>query len=204
MKLVFTVYILNHFCIKYKIVSSYPNMRNVDNILKLVNSCINVSVSIFCCLLYLISYNTSYMFILREMSIGFYLYDLVLVTKLRQYAFIIHHLLIIYYMDKWIPNHNGNFEGSLLVMNYLILETGTIFIYRISYKKYFCESITLNDLMFEFYNMIVRTIVIIYYCICVIKDTEKLYVLVMLLSGAILWTNKLIVQIMNEIKRINS
>jgi len=187
---------------KYKIASLYPNMRNIDNISKLVNSYINVSVSIVFCLLYLISYNTYYTSVLRKLSIGFYLYDLVLVTKLRQYVFIIHHLLTIYSMDKWLPNYNEDSEGNLLVMKYLILETGNLFIYRVSYKKYISINITLNDLMFEFYNMIMRIIIAIY-CMCVVKDTEKLYVLAMLLSGALLWTKKLIVQIMTEIKRIN-
>jgi len=88
-------------------------------------------------------------------------------------------------------------------MKYLILETGNLLIYRVSYKKYIGKSVTLNDLMFEFYNMIMRIIVAVY-CMCVVKDTEKLYVLVMLLSGALLWLKKLIIQIVNEIKQINS
>lgn len=200
---VFILYIVNYFYMRYKLNSLYPNMRNINNISKLVNSCINVSVSIIFCLLYLVSYNMSYVFVLRKLSIGFYLYDLVLVTKLRQYVFIIHHLLTIYSMDKWLPNHGGDFEGNLLVMKYLILETGNLLIYRVSYKKYISVNITLNDLMFEFYNMIIRIIVAIY-CMCVVKDTEKLYVLAMLLSGAILWTKNLITQIVNEMKRINS
>lgn len=181
----------------------FPSMRNIDNISKLVNSCINVSVSILFCLLYLVSYNMSYVFVLHKLSIGFYLYDLVLVTRLRQYIFVFHHLLTIYSMNKWLPRHGGDAEGNLLVMKYLILETGNLLIYRVSYKKYIGESVTLNDLMFEFYNMIMRMIVAVY-CMCVVKDTEKLYVLAMLLSGALLWMKKLIVQIMNEIKQINS
>lgn len=200
---VFIIYMLNYFYMKYKLTTVYPKMTNINNISKLVNSCINVSISIVFCVLYLVSYDTSYVFVLRKLSIGFYLYDLVLVAKLRQYVFVIHHLLTIYSMDKWLPNHSGDSEGNLLVMKYLILETGNLFIYRVSYKKYISESITLNDLMFEFYNMIVRIIVAIY-CMCVVKDTEKLYVSVMLLSGALLWTKRLIVQIMNEIKQINS
>jgi len=200
---VFTVYMLNYVYMKFKMNSLYPNMTNINNISKLVNSCINVSVSIVFCLLYLVSYDMSYVFVLRNLSVGFYLYDLVLVTKLRQYVFIVHHLLTIYSMDKWLPNHVGDSEGNLLVMKYLILETGNLFIYRVSYKKYISVNITLNDLMFEFYNMIVRIIVAIY-CMCVVKDTEKLYVLVMLLSGALLWTKKLIIQITTDMRRINT
>jgi len=194
---------INYVYIQYILFSFYPTMRNINNISKLLNSCINVICSVTLCLLYLVSYDIYYVHILRKMSVGFYLYDLILVLKLRQYIFIMHHYITIYAMDRWLPSHEGDSEGNLLVMKYLILETGNLFIYRVSYKKYLSINVSLNDLMFEFYNMIVRIIVAIY-CICVVKDIEKIYVLTILLGGALLWTKKLIVQITNEMNSLNS
>ena len=201
-KSILFTYTLNYLFIQDSLERLYPNMRNVCNISKLTNSYINVGVSIIICTLYLITYDMSYIVVLRKLSIGFYLYDLIIVLKRRQYVFIVHHLLTIYSMNKWLPRHGGDTEGNLLVIKYLILETGNLFIYRVSYKKYIGTTIMLDDLILEFYNMMIR-IIVAFYCICIVKDNEKVYVLMILLSGTLLWTKNLIIQIMNEIKQIN-
>ena len=201
-KSILFIYTVNYLFIQDSLERLYPNMRNVCNISKLTNSYINVGVSIIICTLYLITYDMNYIVVLRKLSIGFYLYDLIIVLKRRQYVFIVHHLLTIYSMNKWLPRHGGDTEGNLLVMKYLILETGNLFIYRVSYKKYIGTTIMLDDLILEFYNMMIR-IIVAFYCICIVKDNEKVYVLMILLSGTLLWTKNLIIQIMNEIKQIN-
>ena len=194
---IFALYTINY--LRTRLALTMSGRSNVDNISKLFNSCINVSVSIVCCIFYLVTYNIDYVNLLHDMSIGFYLYDLILVIKRRQYIFIIHHLITIYSMDKWLPININDIEGNMLVVKYLVLETGNFSIYRVSYKKHTNIDVTLNDLLLELCNMVMR-IIFAMYCFTITQDIEKLCVVSMMLSGAIFWSSKLIPQVLKKIK----
>ena len=156
--MVFIMYMINDIFICLK----GNKIQNIITLSRLVNSFINIIITVFICVYYFMTYDMFAIEILRVSTKGFYVYDTMLSFKHMSILDITRNILIMYIMNMWLPTQQNEYEGNTIVLKQLVYEFGNIFIYKVSYKDCFNKLVTNNDLFNQLSAQIIRIILVIY------------------------------------------
>ena len=78
-------------------------IQNIITLSRLVNSFINIIITVFICVYYFMTYDMFAIEFLRVSTKGFYTYDMILSINRMSILDITRDVLIMYIMNMWLP-----------------------------------------------------------------------------------------------------
>lgn len=133
----------------------YTEEKNIHKLSCLFSTILHASVCSVLCMIYLGSNTYSLVPVIKNWSIGYFLYDTQFYIEKFKPIYLLHHFTSIAVIALYFPKNNKDMDGIMLIYGTMVSEMGNFTVYNVNLKMYKNDLVTIFDLILEMFAFLV-------------------------------------------------